>query len=286
MTIKEALRYRPNQRIKPKEIEILLSFVLKQTREFLFAYPQKRLTKKQINKWRSLIEKRKKGHPLAYLIGQQEFYGLNFYVDSRVLIPRPETELLVENVLEKIFKDCPSKITIADIGTGSGNIIITLALKFKACGLKFKAYATDISSKALEVAQMNAKIHQVDNKITFLKGDLVSPLPEKIDYLLANLPYVAKNEMSHLPKEVKDFEPKIAFDGGRDGLFLYHQLLKKVDDYLNPSASLFLEIADQQKEKITRLIKKYLPLAQIKIIKDYAGHNRLIIIKNIQNAQV
>ena len=227
------------------DADILLSFVLKKSKEFLYTYPEKKLTKNQLAKFNQLINRRLKREPVAYLINRKEFYGLDFYVDKNVLIPRPLTESLVEQVIKEVGN---KKATIADIGTGSGCIAIALKKHLPQATI----YATDISPAALKVAKKNAKKHRV--KIKFLKGDLLKPfLPsrkatrpgrvafKKIDIIIANLPYLIKNQIKN---ELK-YEPKTALLGGDKYI---KELLRQVKKLNPPSGGqlkkIFLETGD------------------------------------------
>jgi len=298
MKIKELLRW-GNQELKKekeiesplKEAEILLIKVLKKENKFkkriqkypeIIFYQDEKVNSPVIFNYHNLIARRKKLEPIAYLTGEKEFYGLNFKVNKNVLIPRPETELLVEEAL-KIIKNesCQTKkiYKIADIGTGSGCIAISLAKKLKKEKLNFKILATDISPQAISIASFNARKHKVDNLIKFYPGNLFASIKERIDLILANLPYVSQKEIKNLPATIKNYEPPIALNGGKDGLEIYHRLIKKVYFYIKPQKSkLILEIGPHQKEKILKLINKYLPSVKIKVIKDYANLNRLLII--------
>lgn len=300
MTTKEVLK-QGLQKLKIKNIasadaEVLLMESLKKNNKninkvWFYTNLDKNLEKSITNHYFKLIKRRQKHEPVAYITGHKEFYGLDFYVNKNVLIPRPETELLVEEALKEITNNChltPNTYAITDIGTGSGCIIVALATKSKiprprqakqgGQNSKFKMYGIDISAEALKVARLNAKKHKVDKQIKFLQGNLLAPLPEKVNLIIANLPYVLKNEIEKLPEDIKKFEPKIAFYGKKDGLYYYRRLLKQVNSYLKPDGKLFLEIGYQQKETISKLIKDNLPQAKIKIIKDYAGWNRIILI--------
>jgi len=283
------------------EAEILLSFVLDKSREFILTHPEKRLSKKQISNIQYLISKRQKGVPIAYLIGHKQFYGLDFYVNKNVLIPRPETELIVDeaiNLLRSKLRN-KQKIIVIDIGTGTGCIIITLAKLLKKniqypCLAGRRAIsniqylATDISRPALAIARQNAKLHKVNNKIKFLLGDLLKPIISKpliLNFqseiiITANLPYLTPGQIKNSPT-IK-YEPKLALLAGSDGLKYYRQLIKQIkklhSTYPLPF-SLFFEINPEQTKKIKLIIKKHFPLAKIKIKKDLAGRNRLVIVK-------
>lgn len=280
MTIKQAL-LTSTKKLKSKKItsasldaEVLLSYVLKKLKEYLYTYPEKNISTKQLNNLTTLIERRAKNEPVAYLINKKEFFGLDFYVDKRVLIPRPETETLVEETI----KACNNKqlaisykpLAICDIGTGSGCIAITLAKYLPTA----KIIATDISKDALIVAQKNAKKHKVFSKIKFLSGDLLKPIKnKKNDIIIANLPYVQS-------QKILKYEPKIALAGGKDGLEIYRKFFEQLKDFNLKNLTVLIEIDPSQKRKLERLILKLLPQSKIKTKKDLAGLTRLMIIKS------
>src|SRR5436305_2990015 len=193
----------------------------------LYAYPEHEVSTEQQEQFLSLIERRVHSEPVAYLIGHKEFYGLDFQVDQRVLIPRPETELLVEATLEHIRSRLRAGQVpiVADIGTGSGAIPITLAKE--ELRLPY-LYATDISPDALAVAYLNSKRHAVEQRIRLLQGDLVEPLPEPVDIITANLPYVGTEEMDVLAPDVLAYEPHLALFSGPSGLDLLERFLRAV----------------------------------------------------------
>ncbi|MDD3102331.1 MAG: peptide chain release factor N(5)-glutamine methyltransferase, partial [Patescibacteria group bacterium] len=213
-----------------------------------------------------------KGTPVAYLVGHKEFFNLDFMVDKNVLIPCPETELLVEEVLKSVPNSkfqILNSITIADVGTGCGNIAITLAKHLPLA----KIYAIDISKNALKVAKKNAKKHKTDKQIIFLNKNLLELLPKKVDFIAANLPYIPTQKARLL-----SHSPQIALDGGKDGLKFYQSLLENAADHLRPDGKIFLEINFNQAKKIKKIIKKYFPHSEIEIKKDLAGLNRLVVI--------
>jgi release factor glutamine methyltransferase len=243
----------------------------------LYAYPEREVSLEQEQQLLSLIERRAHGEPVAYLIGHKEFYGLDFLVDKRVLIPRPETELLVEAALENIRSrlNAGQIPIVADIGTGSGAIPITLAVK--ELRLPY-LYATDISADALEVARLNCKQHGVEQRIRLLQGDLVEPLPEPVDILTANLPYVGTDEMKALAHDVVDYEPHLALFSGPSGLDLLQRFLRTVwqSEVLRKGGCMLLEVGYAQKEALTHLLSELWPSAVVVWKKDYAGWDRLL----------
>ncbi len=280
------------------EAEILLSNTLKKPREFILAHLETQLSKSQINNFKFKITQRSKGEPIAYITGHKEFYSLDFHVNKNVIIPRPETELMVEEAL-KIIKE---KTIIIDVGTGCGCIIIALAkiLNQKSkipgrapqsgAGKNQKFLATDISNPALTIARKNAKSHKVDKNITFLSGYLLEPIIYRLKILnlkpkiviMANLPYLTSTQIKYSP--TIQYEPKIALSAGTNGLKYYRQLFKQVKYIIQifnnaSSITIFCEIDPSQTIKIKQLAKNILPQCKYKIKKDLKGHNRLFIIE-------
>jgi release factor glutamine methyltransferase len=257
----------------------LLAHFLKKDRAFLFSHSEQILNYKIIKQFQNATAKIQNGIPLAYVIKTWEFYGLDFYVDQNVLIPRSETEILVEKIL-KYFKKY-KKITITDIGTGSGCIAITIASKLKEIKLEAKIYATDISKNVLKIAKINAIKHKVQKYITFLQGNLLDPLPEKMDIIIANLPYLDLEKLKkQFPKIYKnlEMEPKIALAGGTSGFDLIKKLLISSPKFLKPKGAIFLEIDPCQKKLLQEFIKNKLPDFKFQFFKNYQNKNRFLII--------
>jgi len=226
-----------------------------------------------------LINRRLQREPLAYLRKAREFFGLCFYVASGVLIPRPETEILVEaalNVLEKRSRDGRTH-SVVDIGTGSGAIAVSLAVNFT----KAVIFATDISSQALDIARFNAMVHYVSERIDFLTGDLLDPIYQPVDLLIANLPYVKSRNIQNLQPEIRLYEPREALDGGESGLFLIERLLLKAPDIVNQQGSILLEMDPDQVDPVRTIALKAFPDAEIEILRDLAGLDRVMLIKQI-----
>jgi len=270
-------------RIPPFEQELILAHILKKSREYVLTHPELSLTKAQKRQFEKLINRRKNHEPLAYILGHKEFYGLDFKVNRNTLIPRPETELLVEETLKNIqtYKHI-NKLSIIDVGTGSGNIIITLAKNIKE---KNNYFAVDISSKALAIARFNAKNNKVDKKIKFIKSNLLNYFTVHCSLLtdscviVANLPYLSQKIYSSTIPDVKNFEPKSALLSGPDGLAHYERLLKQIK-LLSVHCSLstihcFLEISPEQKPKIGKIIRRYFPKSKTIFKKDLAGKWRV-----------
>ncbi|MEE8419810.1 MAG: peptide chain release factor N(5)-glutamine methyltransferase [Dehalococcoidales bacterium] len=250
------------------ESEILLRHTLKMDRARLFLEMEAGLSSGQQREFLRLVERRVSGEPTAYLTGHREFYGLDFLTNRDVLIPRPESELLVEQAIEtaKIYPF----LTIADIGTGSGAIAVSLAVNLPRAMI----YATDISASALEVARTNCRKHRVTEKVHLLEGDLLEPLPEPVDIIIANLPYVPSPELDTV--NTRGFEPSLALDGGPDGLKDISRLCAGVDKKLKPGGCLLLEIGQGQGEAVTGLLVRLFPSAALEITADLGGIERVI----------
>ncbi len=277
------------------DIDILIAFVIKKPREFILTHPEFELNRQQFNKLKNLIKRRKKGDPIAYLVGQKEFYGFNFFVNKNVLVPRPETELIVEEVLKIINPNLETQII--DVGTGSGCIIISVAIEFKkkhgnVGGVKF--FAVDISPEALKVARKNANVFNLGNRIKFLKGDLLSSLKfsgqgrrqlvfQKSEIIkndiiiIANLPYLTPRQIKESPSI--QAEPRLALEAGHDGLKYYRLILAQIKRKKLFSAKILFEIDPSQVQGIKKIIFNYLPKAKIEIIKDLAGFDRVVKLK-------
>ncbi len=254
------------------DAEILISHILNINRVKLYMDFNKLLSKEKLCKIKTIISRRTKYEPIAYILEYKEFYGLSFYVNSNVLIPRPETELLIDEILQYDLKNKK----ILDVGTGSGNIGITI----KKTVTEAIVTCSDISSKALNIALKN-KNNLLDkkSKIEFIQSNIYSDISDQYDYIISNPPYISADEMKTLPDDVNNFEPHIALNGGCDGMVYYNKIINPVKKILKPGGYLFLEINPCLKEKIVLLINKAC-LKVLNIKKDYNGYNRIIIIKN------
>lgn len=280
---KKMLGY-PIARSAQLDAQVLLCHVLGIERTVLYAYPEREITLQQEQQYFALIVRRKHHEPVAYLTGQKEFYGLDFFVDKRVLIPRSETELLVERSLA-IIQCCITSghiPVVADIGTGSGAIPITIAVEEPRLPY---IYASDISPNALEVVHINCQRHHVTERVRLLQGDLVSSLPEPVDLLLANLPYVGTNEVGDISPDVHLYEPNQALFSGPDGLDLLRRLGEEMHrcNVLKPAGVLLLEIGYGQREELTHLFQDFWPDATITCQKDHAGFDRILQIETSKN---
>ncbi len=263
------------------EVEALLCHLLGVDKAKLYANLQERVPENTYSSLRRLIERRPK-EPLAYLTNRKEFYGREFYVDRRVLVPRPETETLVEVALDVIDKNrqvLGPGVKIADVGTGSGAIAITLALAAPDA----LVYAIDLSPEALEVAAINCVKHGVSERIARLHGDLLQPMPEKVNIIVANLPYLTEDELAQAEMDWSTAplvsEPGIALYGGTDGLEVIRRLLSMASYHLTPRGSLLLEIGSTQAEQVLSLAQRYFGDARHSIYQDLAGLDRILVVE-------
>ncbi len=259
------------------DTQVLLEHVLGIDRAVLYTHPEREVTAEQERQFLVLIERRMQGEPIAYIIGHEEFYGLDFVVDRRVLIPRPETEMLVENALRLIRERLDAKQIplVADIGTGSGAIPITLAVEEARLP---SLYAVDISTDALAVARQNCQRHHVEQRVHLLHGDLLTPLPEPVDILIANLPYVGIDEVDIMTRDVLDYEPHQALFSGPNGLNLLQRFFEQVHttEKLKLHGVMLLEIGYRQRPLLTQLLAHLWPDATVTFQKDYAGWDRML----------
>ncbi len=259
--------------------DTILSYTLSCDRTRLYTNSDDIIDDDVIIKYKGLINKRKKHVPLQYITQQAEFMSLEFVVNEHVLIPRPETEILVETVLEKAHnKQNPNKrITIMDIGTGSGNISISLAKNLSNAEI----YASDASQDALTIAKVNVEKHNVINNVHLLHGDLFSAFrgsAEKgdIDFIVSNPPYVSDSEWHLLEPEVRDHEPWEALVGGEDGFYISILIINEAIRWLKPSGYLIIEIGETQADSITNLLENEGNYKEIERIKDLQGKERII----------
>jgi len=254
--------------------ELLLAYTLGLDRAAILAQPDRQLTPKELTRFRDLVARRVAREPLTYITGHREFFGLDFVVDARVLIPRPETELLVEHAL-RIARPLPRLLEIADVGAGSGAIAVTLAVHLPHATV----YALDASAGALAVTAENARRHNVAGRVHCGQGDLLAPLAAPVDLIAANLPYVTTGEWTDLLPEIRDNEPRAALDGGPDGLDAIRRLLATAGPFLHPGGALLLEIGASQGAAVTSLARRCFPAADLQLHRDYAGLDRLVIVR-------
>ena len=250
--------------------EILLSEVIKKNRQYLLLNSNEELKKENIKSFNYLVKRRKKGEPIAYLINKKEFWKQNFYVNQNVLIPRPDTELLVEETL-KLF-NVNLKLNILDIGTGSGCILLSILKERR----NFIGTGIDISKKAINVARFNAKMYQLSNRVKFYNSDIDKFLIGKYDLVLSNPPYIRQQDLKYLEKDIEGFEPKLALDGGRDGFSKIAKVISKTSELLKRNGKFILEIGFDQKNKTLDILKNN-NLYINKVVKDYGKNYRCII---------
>ncbi|TAK95314.1 peptide chain release factor N(5)-glutamine methyltransferase [Patescibacteria group bacterium] len=286
MTIQDLFKKYP-ARIDSLDLELILACVLKKSREFVLAHPEHKIPATRNSQLINLIGRRTKGEPLAYLLGHKEFYGLDFLVNQHTLVPRPETELLVEKALEELHNQSRNKlrnIHVIDLGTGSGNIIISLAHNIdRGAYSKLSFSGIDISADALRVAKKNAKRLGLDGEIKFLKGNLLDPIikeryalrTKRSMLITANLPYLDqdwKNLLKSSDTRGLKYEPSIALYAGKDGLDAYRELAGQLKQLKNVDITLLCEIGHLQR---TGMQKIFSFAKEINFFKDLASKWRV-----------
>jgi release factor glutamine methyltransferase len=255
--------------------ELLLRKALEIDQIQVYLYSHRILTQPQITFYKSLINKKIKGEPIQYILGSREFWSLDLRVTPEVLIPRPETELLVEEALKICREEKHLTHRFMEVGTGSGAIAIALAKELPGCFI----LAEDISWKAIFVAKENARIQGVSDNIRFLVGDLFPPLKEgrfPFDLILSNPPYIPSSKIGTLAREIAEFEPRIALDGGPDGLELLRRIVIGSVSFLKEGGWLMLETGEGQGEAVAEMIWNTGSFASPSIIKDHSGADRVI----------
>ena len=267
--------YIPDARL---EAEVMVMNIMRMPRQDLFANQEMEVSGQQEHELTEVLERRRKREPLAYILGYKEFYGVNLLVNSDVLIPRPETELIVEHTLFMGLMGMETaELTIADVGTGTAAIAINLALHLPSANI----YAIDLFDPVLDVSSYNIRLHNVADRITLLKGDLLEPLPEPVDLIVANLPYIPRERISGLQPEIQ-WEPTEALDGGTDGLELIRRLLEQAADpessRLKDSGIIILELDPDQIPEVTRITNKLFPSAEISVELDLAQQERIFVV--------
>jgi release factor glutamine methyltransferase len=270
---KKTVKELKENRISSAEIDaqIIFEFVTKKTREFLLANSDYKLNEGEIEKIKKVAKLRSKNYPISYIVGKKEFFSLDFIISTYVLIPRPETELIVEKALKFIEANKNRELSILDIGTGSGNIIISIAKNTKPINQKIIFFASDISDKALRVAKQNNKKHQT--KISFIKSDLFSNIRGKFDLIIANLPYVPEGRSGN--DEIR-FEPKEAIFSGKDGTTTILRFLKQAKKHLAKNGEILIEADPRNIKKIQEYaLKTY---SNAKTFTDLSNKLRLLSI--------
>lgn len=276
MNIEEILKKEINN-LKQNNIEnstlkakILLENILNVKKEYLLIHSEEEVKQEDKIKYENCIKELIKGKPLQYITNKQEFMGLNFYVDENVLIPQPDTEILVEKAIE--IAETTQKNKILDMCTGSGCIAISLAKKINNAQIT----AVDISNSALNVANKNAINNNVENKIKFVNSDMFNNIEEKFDIIVSNPPYIETETINKLEIEVQN-EPHLALDGGIDGLKFYKIIANNAFEYLNENGYLLLEIGYNQQNSVTQLLQDIGKYKNIETIKDLGGNYRVVI---------
>lgn len=254
------------------DAEVLLSNILKKERIYLYVEFDKPLLPEELSSFREAIKKRVAKQPVAYILGYKEFMGIEFKVNSDVLIPRPDTEILVENALRRLEKY--EKPTFADIGTGSGAIAVSIV----KLSNNINGVAVDISSKALTIAKENAEKAEVGDKLQFFEGNLCEPISNlKFTALLSNPPYIPNGDIVNLTPEVRN-EPHLALAGGEDGLDCYRELINQGRNLIIEGGFMMFEVGINQAESVAAIARKYDDMEVLEIIKDYAGIDRVVVI--------
>lgn len=255
------------------DAEVLLSHILNKDRMYLYVNFDQPLQTAELTAFREAVKKRALRLPVAYITGTKEFMGINFKVSPAVLIPRPDTEILVEAALSRLEKiDQP---TILDIGTGSGAILISVLAKLKLA----RGMAIDISNEALAVAAENARSSGVADRVTFCQGDLFQPVSGRyFDAILSNPPYIPEDDIARLAPEVRR-EPRLALAGGKDGLDFYRRIISEGSRFITPDGFIAVEVGIGQAHALAELVSNTGTFAVDEIIKDYSGIERVVVLK-------
>ncbi len=259
--------------------EFLLGKVVDLSRVDLYLHFDRPLSDQELSAVRHLIRRRLSGQPLQYLTGHTGFYSLTFRVSPAALIPRPETEILVSALLQRL-KHRGEQLSVADVGTGCGNIAIALAVHLPGARL----WAIDRSPEALALARENARSHGVEERIDFLQGDLLAPLHRRqgrLTAVISNPPYVSAGQLEKLPVEIRDHEPLMALNGGPDGLEVVRRLIPEAADMLSPGGWLALEIGAGQAQQVETIIARTKRYRDLETIPDYAGIPRVVLARRI-----
>lgn len=257
---------------------LILEFLLNVDRSYLYTHGDRVVSDEIVDKYVYFIEKRKIGYPLSYLLKEKDFYDLSFYIDEGVLVPRPDTEILVDWIINTAIEKYQNRpINIVDLGTGSGCIGITLAYHLKNAVI----YAVDLDNKALEVTEKNILRYKLNNRVVLCNGDMFDgikslQLEGKVDIIVSNPPYIPSEDIEELQVEVRGYEPRKALDGGIDGLDFYRRIIPESKTYLNKSGILAFEIGYSQGEIVKRLFIEE-GFCNVEIIKDLQGLDRVVV---------
>jgi release factor glutamine methyltransferase len=258
------------------DAELLLAHCLNCARIQLYIDFERTVTEDELSAFRELVRRRAAREPVAYLTGYRDFWSLKIAVEKGVLIPRPETELLVEESVKilKPFAEGGQQIAILEPGTGSGALSIALALQLKQCSV----FATDISSVALSIARRNSEAHECAERVHFIRGDSLTPFKQKklFDLIVSNPPYIPSADIAGLAPDIRDHEPIEALDGGQDGLFFYRQWIPQIAVLLKSNGWAVLEMGAGQSATIAQVFQSTGAFADVQAVKDYAGHERVI----------
>ncbi|HZJ83127.1 MAG TPA: peptide chain release factor N(5)-glutamine methyltransferase [Clostridia bacterium] len=259
------------------ESGVMMAHLLDCQRAYLYVDRDRVLSPVQVDQYLNMVHKRCQGVPLHYIIGYREFMGLDFYVDKNVLIPRPDTETLVEFAIEHVKNNYDTGIKILDIGTGSGAIAISLAKFIDGSSVT----AVDIDTNAIKVALKNAIAHGVEDRVTFIEGDLLGPFMDstedyRFDVLVSNPPYIPSHDIEELESQVKDHEPFRALDGGEDGLSFYRRLAKEAIPFLKKGGLWAVEVAYNQSHQVAHILQETGCYKDICYIQDLSGYNRVV----------
>ncbi|WP_027307915.1 peptide chain release factor N(5)-glutamine methyltransferase [Caloramator sp. ALD01] len=276
MTILEAIRYgiqNISSDTPQLDAEVLLSSLLKKDRLYLIIHRDDILDNEVLERYKEYVERRKKGEPVAYIINKKEFYGYEFYVEKGVLIPRPDTEILVEEVIKRSGEY--EKPVIADVGCGSGAISVTLAKEIKGS----RVFALDLMDIPIKVTKINAKRLGVEDRVQVIRSDIFENLNKelegRVDIIVSNPPYIRDEVIPTLMTDVKDYEPYEALSGGEDGLIFYRRIAKEALKYLKRDGLIAFEIGFDQREELFNILSK--DYKDIECIKDLAGLDRVIL---------
>ncbi len=259
------------------EAELLLRRLLGRDRTRLFAgmgdpFPEDRLPKLQ--EW---LNRRANGEPIQYILREQEFYGRPFRVSPAVLIPRPETEILAENVMREADRIGGGRpLSVCDVGTGSGALAVTLAAERS----RWSVWATDISPAALEVARDNARRNGVEGRIRFVRGEWLNPLRHlgvRVDVVVSNPPYIPSKEIADLQRQVRDFEPRLSLDGGEDGMDAYRRIIEQIPDVLRLPGLVAFEVGAGQSRRVAEMLERMPLSVSVAILPDLAGIERVVL---------
>ena len=260
-----------NKTLNPQlDSEILLSNLIKRDKRYIVLNPKALLNSEQLDKFKNLIERRKKGEPIAYLINKKDFWRDEFFVNKDVLIPRPDTELIIEQVLKIYSKD--AQLQVLDIGTGSGCILLSI-LKER---INFYGTGIDISKKSINVSKFNAKQLNLTNRVKFFHSGVDNFKIGKYDLIVSNPPYIELLNLRYLEKDVVNFEPRLALSGGLDGFSKIRKVISKAKNLIKKNGKFILEIGFNQKNKVKQILKKE-GFYVNKAIKDYGNNDRCII---------